>query len=266
MKDTRLNRCLIINFIAVLCAIGSASAEDLLLTCSTRGGDAYADGVPVADGECYALVHTADGATFRGFTADGRAVDPTKSYVALAAPLAEGGRCPPTLFQVLEENAKGRESGKWELFLVDTRRADGTPAGVDADGRPNRVNAWRRIGGKIRAKRGSLTFGGSVETGADTSAERLAGGAGAVPAEAPQPRITGIQMVDGTVELTVADTVPYLTYDIDGAAAPHDFGRKSRRMARMARDGRSGGEITLEVEPAALSGVDGARFFKVVRK
>lgn len=266
MQDMWFNWYKIINFVAVLLLLGTASAGDLLLTCSTRGGDTYADGAPVADGECYALVHTADGATFRGFTADGRAVDPAKSYVALAAPLAEGGRCPPTLFQVLEENAKGREGGKWELFLVDTRRADGTPAGADAEGRPRRVNAWRRVGGKVRAKSGSLTSGASVETAADTSAERLAGGAGAVPADAPQPRITGIRVVDGQVELTVADTVPYLTYDVDGAATPQGFGRKSRRMARKARDGRAGGEITLEVEPAALGGADGARFFRVVRK
>ena len=72
--------------------------------------------------------------------------------------------------------------------------------------------------------------------------------------------------VDEYCELTVADTVPYLTYDVDGAATPQGFGRKSRRMARKARDGRAGGEITLEVEPAALSGADGARFFRVVRK
>lgn len=266
MKDMRLNRYKIINFVAVLLLLGTASAGDLLLTCSTRGGDTYADGAPVADGECYALVHTADGATFRGFTADGRAVDPAKSYVALAAPLAEGGRCPPTLFQVLEENAKGREGGKWELFLVDTRGADGKPAGVDGNGALRRVNAWSRVKGRIRAKSGSLTSGASVETAADMSAERLAGGAGAVPADAPQPRIAGIRVVDGQVELTVADTVPYLTYDVDGAATPHDFGRKSRRMARKARDGRAGGVITLEVEPAALAGADGARFFRVVRK
>lgn len=257
---------LAINLVVAIGAVGVASAGDLLLTCSTRGGDRYADGAPVADGECYALVHTADGATFRGFTADGRAVDPAKSYVALAAPLAEGGRCPPTLFQVLEENAKGREGGKWELFLVDTRGADGKPAGVDGNGALRRVNAWSRVKGRIRAKSGSLTSGASVETAADMSAERLAGGAGAVPADAPQPRIAGIRVVDGQVELTVADTVPYLTYDVDGAATPHDFGRKSRRMARKARDGRAGGVITLEVEPAALAGADGARFFRVVRK
>lgn len=269
MKMKWFGSCLnqVVGLILTLGLIGSALADDLLLTGSTRGGDTYEDGTPVADGECYALVHTTADATFRGFTADGRALDPSKSYVALAAPLAEGGRCPPTLFQVLEENARGREGGKWELFLLDTRTADGTPAGADAEGRPRRVNAWRRVKDKIRAKSGSLTSGETVETVADTSADRLAGAAGAVPADAPQPRITAIRVLEeGKVELSVADTVPYLTYDVDGAATPHEIGRRSRRVARRARDGRAGGEITLEVEPTELDGAEGARFFRVVRK
>ena len=242
-----------------------AGAKDLVFTCSTRGVDVYADGTPVADGECYALVYTEKGTTFQGFTADGRAQNPTNSYVALAASLAEGGRCPPTLFQVLEANAAVRTNGVWELFLLDTRAADGKPAGMDAEGRLRRVNAWSRVAGRIRAKRGSLTSTGAFEeVAADTSARRLEGGAGAIPADAPKPRITGIRVVDGTVKLTVADTVPYLTYDVDGAAAPHDFGRRSRRVARRPQDGRAGKAIEMEVP--VEKGAGDVRFFKVVRK
>ena len=187
--------------------------------------------------------------------------------MALAAGLAEGGRCPPTLFQVLAANAEGREDGTWELFLLDTRGADGKPAGMGADGTLRRVNAWRRVNGRIRATRGSVSASGAFEeVAADVSADRLAGGAGAVPADAPRPRITAIQVVDGQVKLTVADTVPYLTYDVDGAAAPQGLGRHSRRVARRARDGRSDGEITFEVAPQDLAGADGARFFRIVRK
>lgn len=251
----------------LLTGMALAGAGDLALVCSTRGGDVYSDGTPVVDGECYALVHTVEGATFRGFTADGRALDPSRSYVALAAGLAEGGRCPPTLFQVLEANAEGRADGTWELFLLDTRGADGRPAGVDGNGALRRVNAWSRVKGRIRAKRGSASPSGTFEElAADASADRLAGGAGAVPADAPRPRITGIRVVDGQVKLTVADTVPYLTYDVDGAATPQGLGRRSRRVARRARDGRADGEITFEVAPADLAGADGARFFRIVRK
>lgn len=255
-------------FVAVgLAGMVLAGAKDLVFTCSTHGGDAYADGTPVADGECYALVYTEKGTTFQGFTADGRALNPKASYVALAASLAKGGRCPTTLFQVLEANAATRTNGVWELFLVDTRAADGKPAGMGADGRLGRVNAWRRVPGRICAKRGSLMSTGAFEeVAADDSADRLEGGAGAVPAETPRPRITGIRVVDGAVKLTVADTVPYLTYDVDGAVAPHDFGRRSRRMARQPRDGRAGGEITLEVAPQEIAGAGSARFFKVIRK
>lgn len=248
-------------------AIFSVSAGDLLLTCSTPKGDTYEDGTPVSDGECYALVHTAEGATFQGFTADGRAIDPAKSYVALAAGLAKGGRCPPTLSQVLEANAATRTNGVWELFLLDTRAADGQPSGMDANGRLTRVNAWRRVNGRIRAKRGPLVSASAFEeVPADTSAAQLPSGVGVLPANAPQPRITGIRMVDGGVELTVSDTVPYLTYDIDGAAKLQDFGRRSRRVARRAQDGRANGVIRFEVPSYENADAGEARFFKVVRK
>ena len=261
-------RVLVCRAVAVLWSgMVLAGAGDLVLIGSTRGGDTYSDGTPVADGECYALVHTVPGAMFQGFSADGKALDPARSYVALAAGLAEKGRCPTTLFQVREADAAGREDGLWELFLLDTRGADGRPAGMDGNGRLRRVNAWHRVKGRIRAKRGGLMSPGAFEEVAvDDSSARLGGGVGKLPTEVPQPRITGIRVVDGVVRLTVADTVPYLTYDVAGTATPDDSGWRSRRMARRPQDGRAGGEIVLEVEQRAVDGTEGARFFKVVRK
>lgn len=234
---------------------------------STRGGDTYLDGTPVVDGECYALVYTEKGATFQGFLADGRARDPVASYVALAGALARNGRCPPTLFQVLEENAATRTNGVWELFLLDTRAANGKPAGITADGRLRRVNAWRRVNGRIHAKRGALTSPGAFEeVVADTSPTRLAGGMGVPPVDAPKPRITSICVEGDTVKLTVADTVPYMTYDVKGAATPLDMDHDTFQIAREPKDGRTDGTITIEVDSRKDADATQARFFKVVRR
>ncbi len=243
-----------------------AGSRDFVFRCSTPGVDTYADGEQVVEGECYALVHTEKGATFQGFRADGLARDPESSYVALAGALARNGRCSPTIFQVLEENAAARTNGVWELFLLDTRVASGKPAGMTADGRLRRVNAWRRVNGRILAKRVGITSSDSFEElAADASPERLAGGTGVPPADAPMPRITDICVEGGTVKLKVADTVPYLTYDVKEATL-RGLEREAALVAREPKDGRADDTITLEVVPRKDAGSTRPRFFKVVRR
>ena len=66
-------------------------ADDTLITFSTNGAepDCYADGQPVMDGECYALVWSKDG-VFEGLKADGSAIDP-EDRILLVAPMARNG-------------------------------------------------------------------------------------------------------------------------------------------------------------------------------
>ena len=264
-------KCLMALIVLLASASVMADAnDDRVFTCSTQGTDRYADGTAVKDGECYALVYTEKGCTFQGFNADGTARNPEQSYVALAAPLAKNHRCPPTLFQVLGRNAASRTSGTWEVFLLDTRTRDGLPSGLDAEGRIRRINAWSRVRGRIRSKKGGVGSSEKYEDLAeDDSADRLKGGASAVPPTAPQPRITGIKVVGDKVELTVADTVPYLTYDVEGAHEPHHFNprfRRTRRVARRPQDGRANAPITMEVDAHAATSEGTARFYKIVRE
>lgn len=244
-----------------------AGYDDFLVYWSTKGCDRYLDGTPVKDGECYALVYTRPGFSFAGFAADGRAADPAASDIAIVAPVAKGHRCPPTLFQVARAYADERTQGVWEVFLVDTRNAEGQPLGLDEEGRVLRVNGWRRVEGRIKGQQGGMTsVGNFADLATDDSAARLDSGASVLPPDAPQPRITGIKVVNGQVELEVADTVPYVTYDVAGAEAPSHFKKgQGRRMARAAKDGRKGAPIKLEVP---LDPVDPAapKFFKVIRK
>lgn len=243
-----------------------AGYDDFLVYYSTTGNDRYSDGSLVKDGECYALVYTRPGFTFAGFAADGRAASPESSDIAIMAPVAKGHRCPPTLFQVARAYADARTEGVWEVFLVDTRNAEGEPTGLDAQGRVQRVNGWRRVEGRVRgAKGGNSSMANFADLLQDTSAGRLESGASVLPPDAPLPRITDIKVVDGRVELQVADTVPYLTYDVSGAETPAKLKGRKRHLAKSAKDGRAGAPIKLEV-PVDASDPAAPKFFKVIRK
>lgn len=90
-------------------SIFAAGLDDSCVSFSTQGPDRYADGSVVLDGECYALVWSADG-EFNGFSADGSCVD-GEDRVVLLAPVARGGRCPPVLFQISAEIYKELSGG-----------------------------------------------------------------------------------------------------------------------------------------------------------
>ena len=100
-----------------LAAASFADMNDALLSFATQGPDKYADGTTVIDGECYALVWTANGATFGGFNADGTLVSATDRIV-LAAPLAKGGKCPQTLFQINAAVADELKDGTYAVYLL----------------------------------------------------------------------------------------------------------------------------------------------------
>lgn len=106
--------------LAVSATVALAGMNNLVLTFSSTGPDVYKDGTTVRDREYYALVWTPDGAEFAGINADGSAVAPSK--VAIAAPVATGGRCPPVMYQIDEDYLKANfPGGSWGVYLLDTR-------------------------------------------------------------------------------------------------------------------------------------------------
>ena len=244
--------------IGALVAVGAVQGanDDCFACCSTEGPDCYADGTPVADGEAYALVYTQKGSVFAGFKADGSLVDETASELVMTLPKAKGGRCEPTLCVLAKAYASKRTTGTWELVLLDTRKADRRPAGLGEDGSPVRVNAWGFTQSTVRFTESAFPVrtlaGGSSpwETGVVASKPSL------LPANVPQPRVTGISVAGERVSLTVADTVPYLTYDVAGGKAPASVG--TDRVAVEKRDGAAAQEIVIEADGAR------SRFFKVV--
>ena len=262
---TMLKRAFITMLLAALSHAAVAAIGDKVARFSTPGPDCYADGTPVADGECYALVWSPKGATFAGFNADGTAIS-AADRVILAAPLALEGKCRDSLFQIPADEYAELEGGEWAVCLVDTRMANGVPAGVK-DNAPLRVNRWGQVKNEVKISTASTLVLDSIaapkaggrsllaavprETGA--CADTLS----AVPDSVTQPRIIGFEVVDGVARLTVEDTVPFLTYTISAGDTPDAL---TADDAADWVDGDTAKPIEIETDA-----VKGSRFFKVTR-
>lgn len=239
-----------------------AATDDYLLTFSTPGPDRYMDGTIVPDGECYALVWSPSGKAFSGFNADGTAAS-ALDRVILAGPLALGGKCRDSIFQVPKAEYDALEGGTWSVCLVDTRRANGVPAGVK-DGKPLRVNRWGIVNGGVRiepASASKLAFAspaGGARLRASSSTGARATNLSTVPASFKPPTITELQVSDGVASLWVADTVDYLTYTIESCESLGNF--KKDAYADKCDGVGEGYEILLETDALGTT-----RFFRVTR-
>ena len=247
------------------------SLNDRLARFSTSGPDRYADGSIVRDGECYALVWSPSGMVFSGFNADGTPVS-SRDRVVLAGALAEGGRCPDSVFQIPAADYEALEGGEWAVCLVDTRTMNGVPAGVQ-DGRPLRVNRWGVISGGVSIAKADdstglrLAAGGTRSSASENDASDGVRGAPALPVRANRlsavppnvtpPKIMDFEIGEDAVWLGVTDTVPYLSYTIISGETPTDL--KTDYFAETV-DGEAGGEIAIGTVKSAKR-----RFFKVKR-
>ena len=251
---------------AVFPMIASASVQDKVARFSTPGPDCYADGTLVADGECYALVWSPKGATFAGFNADGTAIS-ANDRVVFAAPLALEGKCRDSLFQIPADEYAELEGGEWAVCLVDTRMANGVPAGV-ANNAPLRVNRWGAVRNEVKISTASTLVLDSIAAPKAGGRSLLAAAApsetgvcadtlSAVPDSVTQPRIIGFEVVDGGARLTVEDTVPFLTYTISAGDTPDAL---TADDAADLVDGNTTKPIEIETDA-----VKGSRFFKVTR-
>ena len=240
-----------------------AAVEDVVLTVSTKGPDTYADGSTVLDGECYALVWQPAGATGAlAIAADGSVVDPTQGEIVLTVPTAKNGRCPTIAFQIAASYAAQHEGGTWSLYLLDTRTsaADGTVslAGV-ANGRAKAVNAASAVAGAtVQATAASATLGAAAPQTLAASGAATAATVSAIPADAPQPTVKDIRVDGGYVYVTVADTAPYLQYNLTAGTDPANL--NEAKAAENPVNGKSGEDIIL-VTPAKAGGA----FFRVGR-
>ena len=236
-------------------AFGGAQ-NDLRVTFCSNGPDTYKDGRAVLDNEFYALVWVKDGATFAGFAADGSLVDAAGGKVVVEGPWAKDGRCRFMSLQIPAEEASAYAKGAFQLYLLDTRNADGTTLSAQA-GVPGAVNGFAAV---AETKGDGAGYSSSLSASGSIKVETVS----ALPKDAPQPEITDLQVVDSAngkmLKLKVKNTVPYLRYNVAGGETPQTVD-----VDHVAVEGANGAatkndEVELLV-PATGSGA----FFKVIR-
>ncbi|MBR0506879.1 MAG: hypothetical protein IJJ84_15875 [Kiritimatiellae bacterium] len=242
--------------VAGLAFAATAAIDDALLAFSTVGPDKYADGTTVLDGECYALVWTANGATFGGIAADGTPVAETDKIVLLA-PVAKGGRCPNVLFQIDSAKLDGElKDGTFGVYLLDTRvAADGAvkPAGVK-NGKLSLVNGYGLTTKPTKVGKASAGGATTAQEKESEGGQAVAAGA-AAPKDLPQPKITSIKIEGDYVKLTVQNLPGFMRVSSGAGISADDT-----QGAAQATDGKTDEVILYAPKTTGASG-----FFKVIR-
>ena len=241
---------ILMTILAAVAIPAMAGQDNILATFSTKGPDCYADGTVVKDGECYALVWTKTGATFAGITVTGEAAgDQDLNRVLCVAPLAKDGRCREVVVEVNKVVAdQYAGAGTFSLHLLDTRKADGTPGGLEAG-----VNGY---GTAQEFSLAAKSAADGVQAGIATNAA-LAATATILPASIPQPKIKSIEVKDGVVRLTVERTSRLMRYGVSSGATPTGLAADSDFAPK---DGDDLGDIVIEAPAKGSSG-----FFSVGR-
>lgn len=183
-----------------------AAVNDTLISFSTPGVDTYADGTKVCDGECYALVWSADG-VFEGLDVNGRPLD-ANDAVVLVAPVAKDGRCPDLIYQVDAARAAKFAGGQYGVYLLDTRRTD--PA-------TGKTTVGLEDGKLVFVRTSAAAAANGIAAAADgtpvsAAAAGAVGGAAATVCTEIEPPVVAIKIDTAVITLTVSGMNPFAAY------------------------------------------------------
>ncbi len=253
-----MKKSVIAGFACLMSAAVFAGMNNILVTFSTPGPDAYADGTLVLDNECYALVWTPSGSTFAGINADGTAAGDSK--VVIAAPVAKNHRCPSITYQIDSDYAadNGYTNGTWGVYLLDTRR-------YKAD--ENGVILTDEKGNKIVDSVGGSTVNGYGEVKTLSNAQMASDAAGsavsvsttsAAPASAGNLKINDIKFIGDNVYIYVTGSLSCMSYELKAGDSPESLAAPADGKAQYGADE---GEMII-ITPKK----PGAQFFRVNRK
>lgn len=225
--------------------------------------DTYADGTKVLPGEWYALCWSQND-TFGGITYDFKpAVDGDIIFDMMPrAKRYEDGNvgCKFTVFQADSDLVK--KGGNYFVYLLDTRNAEGNAvAAVTTNDDGERVPNMALNGCSV-----SSSYTAEAALGENTAvksevADATAGewGESAVPADIKKPRVVDFKFVDNaTVEISVADMVPGIKYNVKMGATPSTMTSYSLKTPMAVAS--EGGTVPFEVSAADAS------FFQIVRQ
>lgn len=219
----------------------------------SQGGDTYADGSSVKDGECYALVWSEDG-NFEGIAGDGSAKDPNDEVVYIGA-FAKDGKCKYVEFHI----ANGyKTEGKFDIWVLDTR--------VFKDG--NVVSWGKGKNGKVIVAAAAKANGASISVAVGAAATfemaGIQGGAKTTESSVDSdkveaPVITGLSFDrdsagNNVAVITLDKTVLGARYSILGAESP------------MMKDAQEGAVTTGTGEPMSIVAPKFGNFYRAVLK
>ena len=224
-----------------------ADAANVLISFSTDS-DVYADGTPVLDGEWYALVWSADG-NFEGLNNDCSPVD-ANDLVVFTAPLAKGGRCPFTVFQIDSTSPMAKIDGEYAVYLLDTRNAGKTaPAVMDEASRKPLTEV-------VSAVKSATSTAGTSGSFASAEAAAVASGSEKWAVSDNVIKISGFKVVGAQVKITVSGMLPGINYGVKMGPALDQLSTSAISGTTDKRDS----EVDFYVEPG------NAKFFQVIRK
>ena len=182
--------------------------DNVAVVVKTNGPDKYQDGSVVLDGECYALVWSADG-IFDGFTADGVPVDKNDRIVNVGA-VAKDGRC-RAAFELKKSLADALQDGVYAVYLLDTRVNEGgmvVPRGL-VGGKLAVLNGYGEVAEGVKmAVASGITVAKETQDGA-RGGKRVSAVADPAP-DIQQPRITRMAPEDGGMALYVENMKGYM--------------------------------------------------------
>lgn len=215
-----------------------ADAANVLVSFSTTA-DKYADGNPVADGEWYALCWSADG-VFEGLNLDLSPID-ANDLVIMKASLANGGRCPYTIFQIDSQSPKCKRTGIYSVVMLDTRDVNGSPSKT----LPTAVNA-AAVSKEYKA--------GSAMSGTSENTSEVAGvwseSKVVIPEGQKPATIKGFKVIDDAkVEIEIENMLPGVKYNVKmggaidaietyGLDVPADANTKDAKVIIDAKDAK----------------------------
>lgn len=206
----------------VLAAALTAVCDDLPYGYRSLGIDTYASGEPVRDGECYALVWVRNGFEFSGYNRDGALVDAVNNAEVFVRAIAVDGQCPPVNFLVPEAFAAAHADGSYTVVVLDTRAANGAPAGLTDAGALSRVNGWGRA--NVRRDE-AVKSSGMVALKAAAPLGSQISNAAKIPATCRQPVITGLSFdAAGNAVVECAATEGYMSYRLAAGETPARVG------------------------------------------
>ena len=197
-------------FVSMVMGLAAAAAFAIpmpqvqTLNFSIQGTETYADGSALADGECYALVWSADG-VFEGINADGTAKGEGDEVVYIGK-IVKGV---DVSFQIAD-GFKGNQ-GYFDIWILDTR--------IFESGEVKSIG--KTAGGKVIVSKAAKATSAAVKAGSSQSAPTTVGGVegGAViaaptvdPTSIPPLRFTSITVDGDFVVMEAENVVPGVSY------------------------------------------------------